>query len=433
MDDVIPYQQVVFVKSPVPKLQDDRLEPDMGLLYVASYLKRHAAPVETIYIDLSIDDISLLFSYVNTCRVFCFSTFTANYCITKGIVEKLRKRGEKDTLFIAGGHHASALPDEVSDDFDYVIVGEGELAMTKLLLDLRDKRLSTSRIIIGDCIKNLDDAGWLDYSMVKMDQYTRTVNGERSISILTSRGCPYRCNYCNSFLMKAYKTVRFRSAKDVADEVLYLNQQFGINSFRIQDDIFSINKARLKRLADLLDPFNFSFRCFARIDNIDNETIDYFKRIGVFHLSFGIESGSQKILDLMNKGITVNQIKEGLKLVKKHGFKCRVYLIVGYPGETEETIDETIDLIKEVKPDDISIYPLIPYPGTPLFHYPERFNITYINKDFSNYYQIFGEKDSGYVFETKDMDIAQLKRFRQRLVDGLAGFCPWAIDDVANR
>lgn len=433
MDDVIPYQQVVFVKSPVPKLQDDRLEPDMGLLYVASYLKRHAAPVETIYIDLSIDDISLLFSYVNTCRVFCFSTFTANYCITKGIVEKLRKRGEKDTLFIAGGHHASALPDEVSDDFDYVIVGEGELAMTKLLLDLRDKRLSTSRIIIGDCIKKLDDAGWLDYSMVKMDQYTRTVNGERSISILTSRGCPYRCNYCNSFLMKAYKTVRFRSAKDVADEVLYLNQQFGINSFRIQDDIFSINKARLKRLADLLDPFNFSFRCFARIDNIDNETIDYFKRIGVFHLSFGIESGSQKILDLMNKGITVNQIKEGLKLVKKHCFKCRVYLIVGYPGETEETIDETIDLIKEVKPDDISIYPLIPYPGTPLFHYPERFNITYINKDFSNYYQIFGEKDSGYVFETKDMDIAQLKRFRQRLVDGLAGFCPWAIDDVANR
>lgn len=433
MFSISQYKQVVFVKTPVPKLQDDRLEPDMGLLYVASYLKRNAPPVDTVYVDLSVDSISVLLSYLRTCKVFCFSTFTANYYLTKEIVGRLREKAAKDTLFIAGGHHASALPDEVSIDFDYVIVGEGEIAMTRLYLDLLQQKLPLKRIIYGECIKNLDDAGWIDYSMVKMDCYTRRVNGRKSISILTSRGCPYSCNFCNSYLMKSYKSVRFRSAKDVTDEILYLNTVFGINSFRIQDDIFSINKARLKELAERLGSFRFTFRCFARIDNIDEETIGYFKKIGVFHLSFGIESGSQKILDLMNKGITVNQIREGMKLVKKHGFKRRVYLIVGYPGETEETIDETIKLIRDIQPDDISIYPLIPYPGTPLFHHPEQFNITYINTDFSNYYQIFGDKDSGFVFETKDMNIGKLKLYRQKLVDGLADVCPWAIDDKSNR
>ena len=134
------------------------------------------------------------------------------------------------------------------------------------------------------------------------------------------------------------------------------------------------------------------------IDNMDDETLKYFKEMGVFHLSFGVESGSNKILKLMNKGISSEQIVYSIALAKKYGMKCRVYLIAGYPGETEESIDETIKIIREVKPDDVSVYPLIPYPGTLLYEHPEQFNITYINPDFSQYYQIFGNKESGYVF-----------------------------------
>ena len=155
--------------------------------------------------------------------------------------------------------------------------------------------------------------------------------------------------------------------------------------------------------------------------------------MGVFHLSFGVESGSQKILDLMDKGITVEQIKNGILLSKKYGMKCRVYLIVGYPGETDETINETIKLMRDICPDDISIYPLIPYPGTRLYHHPEEFNITYIDSDFSKYYQIFGNKDSGYVFETETMDLNKLRYFRNRLVSELSDVCQWAIDDEQNR
>lgn len=433
MSESASYETVVFVKTQIPKLQDDKLEPDMGLLYIASYLKRHIFSINTIYVDLSIDSLSDLFFYARSCNLFCFSTYTANYNLTSKIVAMLRERTSKEAIFVAGGHHASALPEEVLEDFDYVIVGEGEKALLQLVKDLKHGKSIVNKTIVGECMECLDDVGWIDYSMVKMDKYTRTVNGSKSISILTSRGCPYRCNFCNSYLMKTYKTVRFRSAKDVFEEVLSLNKQYGITSFRIQDDIFSINKPRLKELAELFNPFHFSFRCFARIDNINEEILEYYKKMGVFHLSFGVESGSNKILDLMNKGITANQIRGSILMAKKHGFKCRVYLIAGYPGETEETIDETIALMKEVCPDDISIYPLIPYPGTPLFHNPEAFNITYIDKDYSKYYQIFGNKSSGFVFETKDMNIDKLIHFRQRLVDGLANVCPWAIDDEQNR
>lgn len=423
---------VIFVKSPIPLLLDDKLEPDMGLLYVASYLKRHS-DAHVKYIDLSIDDEQELLSYIGKSKIFCFSTYTANYHITVEIALKIKKLSHGDAIIIAGGHHASALPNQVAEVFDYVMVGEGELAMLSLYNKLILGDLSNNKIVVGKCIDDLDKTGWIDYSMVKMDMYTRTVNGHKSISILTSRGCPYSCNFCNSTLMKRYKTVRFRSADDVVNEIVYLNKVYKVTDFRIQDDIFSINRERLKKIAELLEPYSFSFRCFARIDNIDAEILGYFRRMGIFHLSFGVESGSEKILNLMNKCISPEQIIKSISLSKEFGMKCRVYLIVGYPGETDETINETIKVIRAAKPDDVSIYPLIPYPGTPLFHFPNKYGITYIDPDFSKYYQIFGNKESGYVFETKDMNIAKLKAYRNMLVNGIADICSWAIDDSCNR
>lgn len=425
-------KMALFIKTPVPMLQDDKLEPDMGLLYCASYVKRNSE-CTPVYVDLSLDSVDVLEQYYDICSIYLFSTFTANYKRTCELVKMIRKRCITDAVFIAGGHHASALPDVVAQTFDYVIIGEGEIAESKLITELLGGRRPAKRIIVGECIQDLDNIGWIDYSLAQLERYTRRVNGHKSMSILTSRGCPYKCEFCNSTLMKRYKSVRFRSAQDVIAEVLYLSQQYGVTSFRIQDDIFSINRARLKEIADGLEKYHFSFRCFARVDNIDDDILNDFKRMGIFHLSFGVESGSQRILDLMNKGTKVEDIRRSIKLAKAYGMKCRVYLIAGYPGETIESLDETINMIRDIKPDDVSVYPLIPYPGTPLFENPEKYRITFIDKDFSKYYQIYGNKESGYVFETEDMDIEKLIFFRNYLVNGIEDVCPWAIDDEANR
>lgn len=425
-------KMALFIKTPVPMLQDDKLEPDMGLLYCASYVKRYSE-CTPVYVDLSLDSVDVLEQYYDVCSIYLFSTFTANYERTCELVKMIRERCIPEAVFIAGGHHASALPDVVAQTFDYVIIGEGEIAESKLITELLSGRRPSERIIVGECIKDLDNVGWIDYSLAQLERYTRRVNGHKSISVLTSRGCPYKCEFCNSTLMKRYKSVRFRSAQDVIAEVLYLNQQYSVTSFRIQDDIFSINRARLKEIADGLEKYHFSFRCFARVDNIDDDILNDFKRMGIFHLSFGVESGSQRILDLMNKGTKVEDIRRSIQLAKAYGMKCRVYLIAGYPGETIESLDETISMIREVEPDDVSVYPLIPYPGTPLFENPKKYRITFIDKNFSKYYQIYGNKKSGYVFETEDMDIEKLIFFRNYLVNGIADVCPWAIDDEANR
>lgn len=424
--------KILFIKTPVPMLKDDKLEPDMGLLYCASYVKKHC-DVKPVYIDLSIDKEEIIYQHARQCNIFCFSSFTANYHITREIRHRIQQVSSKESVFIVGGHHASALPDEVKSDFDYVIVGEGELALVELINNLVTKKRPENGIITGKCIYNLDDIGWIDYSLVQLHKYTRRVKGKKSISILTSRGCPYSCNFCNSTLMKKYRTVRFRSAIDVVEEIIFLHEKYGFTSFRIQDDIFSINRNRLEEIAEKLEDYKLSFRCFARIDNIDEDILTCFKRMGVFHLSFGIESGSQRMLDLMNKGITVEDIQNGVALVKKYQMKCRVYLIVGYPGETIESLNETIELIRKIQPDDVSVYPLLPYPGTDLFNNPSKYGITFIDLDFSNYYQVFGNKQSGYVFETADMNIEKLQFYRNYLVSGIADVCSWAIDDEDNR
>lgn len=322
-------KMALFIKTPVPMLQDDKLEPDMGLLYCASYVKRHSE-CTPVYVDLSLDSVDVLEQYYDVCSIYLFSTFTANYERTCELVKMIRERCIPEAVFIAGGHHASALPDVVAQTFDYVIIGEGEIAESKLITELLSGRRPSERIIVGECIKDLDNVGWIDYSLAQLERYTRRVNGHKSISVLTSRGCPYKCEFCNSTLMKRYKSVRFRSAQDVIAEVLYLNQQYSVTSFRIQDDIFSINRARLKEIADGLEKYHFSFRCFARVDNIDDDILNDFKRMGIFHLSFGVESGSQRILDLMNKGTKVEDIRRSIQLAKAYGMKCRVYLIAGY-------------------------------------------------------------------------------------------------------
>lgn len=424
-------KKILFIKTPIPKLQDDALEPDMGLLCVATYIQKHVN-AEIRVIDLSVDTEEELLNECKEASILCFSTFTATYNLTVELVKKIRSQIDDKKICIAGGHHASALPEEALKDFDYVVTGEGELIMTTLIKDLLSGKRPSKRIWDGKIIANLDEIDDINYDLVDINKYSRIVNGKKALSILTSRGCPYKCEFCNSTLSKDGRRVRFKSAEKVVGEILTLNEKYQINAFRIQDDIFSVNKQRLKKIADLLEDFNFDFRCFARIDNMSDSILFDFKRMGVKHISFGIESGSQKILDAMNKGLRVEQIKENIKKVIEKGFLVRIYLIVGYPGETYETIQETIELVKECKPHEVSVYPLIPYPGTSLYKNPDKYGITYIDKDFSKYYQIYGNKESGYVYETKELSIETIKQMRDYLVKQIDKVCIWAIDSEKN-
>jgi radical SAM superfamily enzyme YgiQ (UPF0313 family) len=221
--------------------------------------------------------------------------------------------------------------------------------------------------------------------------------------------------------MGAGRPIRFRSAENVAAEIRQLKQRYGFRHFRFQDDNFTANLARIKELTALLVSDDIVYRCFARVPSCTREMAETLRAGGCAHVSFGVETGSPKLLarHAMNKGQTPRQIRDGLFAAHRAGLKTRIFLIVGFPGETDGTISETLQLMKSCPWDEFSVYPLIAYPGTPLFERPEDFGITHINRDYSTYLQVGRDRRAGFTIRTEGFDERKVEQWRDRVVEEL--------------
>lgn len=415
--------KIVLVDTPCPELWDDRLEVNLGLLYLATYLKHNGNEVKLV--DLrSMPEASWKTMIPSDGDIYGFSTYTPTYHITVKIA-KIVSEVNENAILVAGGAHATALPIEVIKDFDYVIKGEGEKAMLKLVDSMNASRC-IPRIIDGMPIQNLDEIPFPDYSLCDIDSYHRTIRGKRCLSVLFSRGCPYACAFCNSIVMGAGKILRFRSPENFVKEIECLNELHGIQAFRFQDDLFPYNLSRVKKIAELLRHLDITYRCFGRVGSCTREMAEALVEGGCVHISFGVESGSQRMLDLMNKRQTVQEIRNGINNAKRAGIVVRVYLIVGFPGESWESVKQTVDLMLECNPEEFIIYNLIPYPGTDVFNNPEKYGITFIDRDYSKYLQTAGNHESGYTFKTKSIDRDFIKASREFMLDKLLPKIRWA-------
>jgi len=330
---------------------------------------------------------------------------------------------------VAGGPHATALPKDVARDFDFVVVGEGEQATLRLVQALKAGETPPG-IVSEQPVADLDTLPFPDYSLVDIDSYRRVVAGRPSLSILSSRGCPYRCVFCNSIVMGGGQNVRFRSAANVVREIRLLEATWEVTSFRFQDDVFTLNLPRLREMTAMLRDEEISYRCFGRVDSCGQEVASLLFEGGCRHIAFGVESGSPFILEQMQKGQTIDQIRQGIANAKSAGLLVRIYLIVGFPGETWKTVRETVDLMLECAPDEFAVYPLIPYPGTPIYQQPERFGITAINPNFSQYFQVCHGRGTGYIFQTDDLDEEIITDMRAYVIESLEPSVTWAGDST---
>ena len=413
---------MLLIQTPCYELEDDRLEPPLGLLYLATRLNNHS--YEAQIVDLSSTPSEHWAGINPRADIYGFSTYTTTYHRTLDVLQII-KRTNPTAWTVAGGPHASALPEVVARDFDFVIVGEGETALLHLLRAL-DNGKSPPCILSEPPITDLDTLPFPDYSLVDVHSYHRVVDGRPSLSILSSRGCPYRCVFCNSIIMGGHHRVRFRSAVNVVEEIRQLKANWSVTSFRFQDDIFTLNLPRLREMTAMLRNEGITYRCFGRVDRCSREVTDLLYEGGCRHIAFGVESGSQVILKRMQKGQTVDDIRQGIANAKASGLMVRVYLMVGFPGETWETVQDTVDLMLECAPGEFSVYPLIPYPGTPLYQQPEAFGITAINPDFSQYFQVRRERGTGYVFRTRDLDEEMIADMRAYVIECLEPAITWA-------
>ncbi|MCL2787143.1 MAG: B12-binding domain-containing radical SAM protein [Micrococcales bacterium] len=419
-----------LVNAPAPGLDDDHLEPPLGLLYLAACARDAGFEVEVA--DLTGTTGRQVPSGFD---VYGWSTFSTSFHLSAELLDVVR-RDQPSAFHIAGGPHATALPHQaLSSGFDMVVQGEGERALVEAL-QAREVGQTLPEVVVGTPPMPLDDLPYPAFDLVDVDSYTRQVAGHRCLSVLTSRGCPFACSFCNSTIMGAGRPIRFRSPQAVVGELEFLRDQYDLGHFRFQDDNFAFSPRRVAEMTAALRPLDITYRCFSRVSVCSPEVAQALRASGCAHVSFGVESGSPAILGrhAMNKGQSPEQIAWALTNAHAAGLRTRIFLIVGFPGETDATIAETLALLTSVPWDEFVVYPLIPYPGTPIHDEPERFGITSINHTYSDYYQIGSGRAAGFVMKTDSFDEAHVRQWRDHVIDGLlAAGREWAGDSANYR
>jgi anaerobic magnesium-protoporphyrin IX monomethyl ester cyclase len=250
--------------------------------------------------------------------------------------------------------------------------------------------------------------------ILKENKYTRKVYGHAATSVLTARGCSFNCAFCckNIFGSK----IRFRSPENVENEIKQIIKDYGIKSFLFYDDTFTLQRDRLYDLCQRLSKLDVIFRCNG--DARHNTYDDYIRlyQAGCREIAFGIESASQMILDKINKGVTVEQNRQAIREAKKAGLLVKAYLMIGSPGETRQTIQETMKFIQETNPDQFTLFNFIPLPGCAIWKDPQKYNIKIVNQDFKNYFNIASNNQGGLVAETQELNVKDLRELRQDFV-----------------
>jgi len=397
---------ICLIHTPVPELKDDRLDPPMGLLYLGTYLKNRGWKVKII--DLSGIPEPEWDYHIPSMFYYGFSTYTGNYHLTLRLRDIVLSKNP-EAITIAGGAHASALPEEVAKDFDYVVIGEGETVIQGIL-----DNYYQPGIIVGEPIKNLDKLPFLDYSLINIKSYHRLIDGGRAIPIFSSRGCLYNCAFCTVKSTVHNRLYRHRSVRHFVGEMVSNLQEFGDIRFRIKDDLFGTNLDWIKEFSQKKP--NIKYDCLLRSD-FNQNIIPYLS--GCDMVSMGVESGSNKILEAMNKKTTWQRSASAIKALNLAGIKTLIWLIVGFPGETWDTVKETVEFVNLTKPDITTIYPLIPYPGTDVYNNKDKYGLKIIDNDFSHYFYIKGNYDSGYVYETDTLNPDIIREMKQYMIENI--------------
>ena len=295
----------------------------------------------------------------------------------------IAKEAHPQAVAMIGGSHATFWDENALNELpclDVVVRREGEATFLELLERIQEKRDfngvlgCTFRTKDGKIVRNpdrpfiadLDALPFPAYHLLPLDAFHRM--GKTIFPLTTSRGCVQWCDFCSTVRMfgRAYRT---RSPKNVVDEIEMLHNKYGESQFTFYDDAFTVNRQNVMTLCQELKTrkLNISWDCETRVDYVDEELLQTMKDSGCLAVWYGVESGSEKILGQMNKKIKLEQTRHAFKMTQKTGMMVIASAIIGFPGETEETAWETINLIKELNPDDIGFYVATPYPGTPMY------------------------------------------------------------------
>jgi len=405
--------KIVLIMPPSNCVDNDRLEAPLGLLYIASVIR------ENNYDDVSIFDMSgckneqeitNIINSIPSADVYGLTVFCSNHIYAKRCIEKIRNINPQ-SFIIAGGPNPSAMPELTLKDLnpDVVITGEGEDAFMTVVDRLKSSS-QLSKIVIGIGRENIDSYPIPARDLIDTSTYTKMLMDKLTISMITSRGCKNNCLHCNSNVMGGGNpTPRYRSTKNILKEINQLRKD-SFKYIRFSDDNFTANP-NIGSLLERLAEYDIQFRIFARIEHLDGDTCRLLKEAGCVHVSVGLESLNPDNLRVLGKASQIE--KEGnIQIAKDYGLVIRASFMVGLPYDTQQTVERYFNMAEKLPFDEFEILPLIPFPGTRIAKFAERFGYEIINDDFASYVLIGKNRRTTYALKHKNFSPEDVMKWR---------------------
>ena len=377
-----------------------RSQPPLGLAYIAAYLEQHRHNVSIIDMNLtetsSLDNLLVSISQGEYGLIGITAT-TVQIKSAFVIAEEIKNKFPHIKIVMGGSHSNAMLEEVLSNNYiDYVVRGEGEVTMLelaagKVLDSILGLSFKKDGIFIHNpqrpVIENLDILPFPARHLLPMHKYTPTPGNYKRLpaaSMITSRGCPGKCTFCNTDIFG--NVIRFRSADNIAQEIISLIKDYKIKEISFYDDTFTISKKNIEALCNSIikNKIDIAWSCMSRVDCINFDILKLMRKAGCHTICYGIESADEQILENIKKKISLNRVKEVIEWTKKTGIGVRISFMLGNPGETEETLKKTIRYAISLNPEILMFNIATPFPGTEMFNWAKQ-NGYLVTLNWENY------------------------------------------------
>lgn len=438
---LINYSKYQICDLPETVEMDMQVRQPLGLMYLAAYLRRWTEH-EIIILDTIVEkmDYPQIKKIINREKpdIVGITAQTTSF-FDSLVTARIVKENNKDIHVCIGGPHVNLYPKQTLSlpEVDSIVVGDGEIAFKNLLDSLeRNKKEEICGVFFSDkdkyrqinplskeyYIYDLDSLPFPARQMLPFKKYFSLVSKTSLVtSMITSRGCPYRCTFCQL----SYDKLRLRSSVNVVDEIEDCIK-LGIKEFDIFDDTFNYSENRVMSICDEIISrglkIKWSFR--ARVEKVTEKMLKKVSLAGCNRIQYGVESGSQKILDILKKGITLEQIENAFKLTREAGISTLAYLIIGAPGWNKDDYEKTLNFIEKIKPDYVTYSILKPMPGTEIYDWSLKSG--YQKQDYWEKFARQPQKDFIPLLWTENFTTEELIEMRNNALKKFY-FNPWRI------
>lgn len=364
--------------------------PPLGLAAIAAYLLERDIEVDIIDCYAFPDSDQRIVDYVRQYQPAWLGLSCTTSSFLDGVrIAEMVKAEQEDVQVVVGGPHVSALKEVLLEDYpalDALIVGEGEESLYQLLTSGADSWVDVAGVVSRNGDGEASFSGYrkpgLDLDSLPFPAYHKLDGFPEAYqlpifnypkapntSCISSRGCPYACSYCDRSVFQ--RTFRFNSAAYLYAHMQYLHEEYGIRHINFYDDQFTFHRQRVVDFCRLMidKPLGMTFNCAIRAEHVDDELVALMKKAGCWMMSLGIETGDPDLLAQHRQNPDLNMLADTIRMIKKHGIRVKGLMMVGLPGESEDSVRRSMDYIFNLPIDDLNVAKFTPFPGSPLYEH----------------------------------------------------------------